>query len=405
MARLPPRQGLPGLPGGGGAGAPALLERARRAHAAGDLAGAARAYEQVVVLEPGHVAALNALGNLAVARRDYDAALRWHRRALATAPRDPALLNDLANALTLGDRAEEAVPLLRKALRAAPDLRAAQLNLARAYRELDRPADALSVLDRLERSSGPGDPDLALERAVLLSQTGAGGAAAALFRAVLKARPTNVRALDGLATCRKAAPEPGDMALAEAALDAPGSVPRTRSVAPLILEHAAERAGKARRTVDKMPHNFLLLGWIAMLFPEARIIHCTREALDVCVSCYTHHLADTHAYTRDLATLGAYWRTYAAVMAHWHRALAPGRILDVGYEELVAGVEGAARKVIAHLGLAWDARCLAYADNRRVVRTPSQWQVRQPLYSSSIGRWRRFERHLGPLLAALGRGG
>lgn len=163
----------------------------------------------------------------------------------------------------------------------------------------------------------------------------------------------------------------------------------------------AERAPAAQHTIDKMPHNMLVLGWIAMLFPKARIVLCERHPLDVCVSCFTHHFSAAHAYSTDLAILGRYWLAYDRLMRHW-RAVLPEPPIVVRYEEMIADIEGTARRVVGALGLPWDPACLDYRSNRRVVLTPSQAQVRQPLYASSIGRWKRFDRHLGPLIASLG---
>lgn len=159
-------------------------------------------------------------------------------------------------------------------------------------------------------------------------------------------------------------------------------------------------AGTSERAIDKMPHNFLVLGWIAMMFPRARIIHCMRDPLDLCVSLYTQYFSDTHSYSRDLAMLGAYYRSYERLMHHWLNVISD-QMMYVHYEDLVGDLEGVSRRMIQHLGLDWHPACLAYHQTRRVVQTPSRWQVKQPLYSSSIGRWRRYESHLGPLLTSL----
>jgi tetratricopeptide (TPR) repeat protein len=157
----------------------------------------------------------------------------------------------------------------------------------------------------------------------------------------------------------------------------------------------------ASRVTDKMPHNFEQLGLIALLLPKARVIHCRRDPVDTCLSCYMHQFQDRHAYNRDLRALGLYYRQYERLMAHWREAL-PSPPLDIRYEELVADPERHIRRLLDHCGLPWDDRCLAFHETRRSVVTPSTWQVRQPLYTGSVGRWRRYERHLGPLLEALG---
>jgi tetratricopeptide (TPR) repeat protein len=154
------------------------------------------------------------------------------------------------------------------------------------------------------------------------------------------------------------------------------------------------------RLVDKRPHNYELLGLIALMFPRAHIIHCRRNAMDNCLSMYMQDFNVNHGYNRDLVTLGQYYRTYEELMAHWREVL-PLPIHDCVYEDTVEDLEGSARGLIAFLGLDWDPTCLDYHRQERQVRTPSQWQVRQPVYRSSVEAWRRYEQQLGPLKAAL----
>jgi tetratricopeptide (TPR) repeat protein len=161
------------------------------------------------------------------------------------------------------------------------------------------------------------------------------------------------------------------------------------------------RAPKASRIVDKMPGNFLFAGLIHLSLPDAVIIHAVRDPIETCVSCFSVHFSRGQAHTYDLAELGRYYRHYQALMAHWHRVLPPGRIIDVRYEELVDDVEGVARHIVAHCGLAWHTRCLDFHRTQRLVRTASAAQVRQPIYKSSVRRWRRYERFLEPLMNAL----
>jgi tetratricopeptide (TPR) repeat protein len=158
----------------------------------------------------------------------------------------------------------------------------------------------------------------------------------------------------------------------------------------------------AARVTNKMPSNYLFLGLIHMALPNARIIHIARDPVDTCISCFSKLFAMGQNYTYDLAELGRYYRGYQKLMAHWHHALPPGRILDVCYEDVVADLEGQARRIIAHCGLDWDERCLAFHQTVRPVRTASAMQVRRPIYAKSIKRQRAYEPFLVPLLAALG---
>jgi Flp pilus assembly protein TadD len=172
-----------------------------------------------------------------------------------------------------------------------------------------------------------------------------------------------------------------------------------QAVAQRYLQALSEKGGSARRITDKMPDNFLYLGVIRTLFPKARIIHCRRETLDVCVSCYLQNFTFIR-YATALVDIAVYYRQYERLMAHWHTAL-PGELCEVPYEELVRHQEAVSRELVEHCGLPWDERCLAFHDNPRTVQTASKDQVRRPMYRSSIGRWKRYANHLQPLIDTL----
>lgn len=158
----------------------------------------------------------------------------------------------------------------------------------------------------------------------------------------------------------------------------------------------------AIRVIDKMPHNFLHLGLIALCLPGSRVLHCVREPADTCLSChFQNFIHGGHPYTHDLAVLGRYYRDYRRLMDHW-AAVLDLPLLCVRYEALVAEPERVAREIVAFLGLDWDAGCLRFFESGRSVRTASRDQVRRPVYRSSAGRWRHYAAHLGPLLEALG---
>jgi len=179
------------------------------------------------------------------------------------------------------------------------------------------------------------------------------------------------------------------------------SAGQSRDLAKRYLEQLRHFGGNAMRITDKMPHNFEHLGLIRLLFPKARIIHCVRDSIDTCVSCFTHHFSVAHGYNTDLAVLGRYYRAYEGLMAHWWKGL-PGAIHENSYEALVREQELRSRALIAYLGLEWDPACLDFHNNERLVKTLSKWQVRQPLYATSVAAWKRYEQHLAPLFAALG---
>ena len=173
-------------------------------------------------------------------------------------------------------------------------------------------------------------------------------------------------------------------------------------LAAVRTKTAGALAGDVARVTDKNPINFLHLGWVGLMFPKARIVHCVRSPLDTCLSCYATHFGDTHDYAYDLNHLGRFYRDYRRLMDHW-RSLPDGpAILDVSYEAVVADPEGQTRRLLEFAGLPWDDRCLRFHENPRYVHTTSYSQVRQPLYASSVARWRNYDRHLAPLRDALG---
>jgi tetratricopeptide (TPR) repeat protein len=159
---------------------------------------------------------------------------------------------------------------------------------------------------------------------------------------------------------------------------------------------------KASRVVDKMPHNFEMLWLIALLFPNAKIIHTYREPADTCTSIYTTPLRPQHNYCIDLDTLGTYYGMYVEMMEHWEEVL-PVKIYHQSYEALIADQEAQSRALLEHVGLPWDPVCLDFQSGERQVMTFSSQQVRRPIYTSSMGRWRKYEPYIQPLLKSLGK--
>ncbi|MFP3249364.1 MAG: sulfotransferase [Paraburkholderia sp.] len=177
-----------------------------------------------------------------------------------------------------------------------------------------------------------------------------------------------------------------------------------RQLGQAYLARVAPLAQGRVRLVDKMPGNFLYAGMIPLIMPGARIIHTRRDAVDTCLSCYTKLFGGEQSFAYDQAELGAFYRRYERLMAHWREILPSERFIEVDYESVVDNLEDEARRLTGFLGLPWDDACLNFHDNRRVVRTASVNQVRQPIYKTSKGRWQAYADYLGPLLAALGSG-
>lgn len=160
--------------------------------------------------------------------------------------------------------------------------------------------------------------------------------------------------------------------------------------------------GTAARVTDKMPANFLHLGLIARVFPRARIIHCRRDPIDTCLSCFMQNFRAAHlSWTCDLADLGHYYCQYRRLMDYWRTVLPDGTMLEVDYEDTVADLESQARRLVEFVGLEWDDACLRFNETERAVVTASHSQVRRKLYGGSVGRWRRYGDGLQPLIEAL----
>jgi hypothetical protein len=160
------------------------------------------------------------------------------------------------------------------------------------------------------------------------------------------------------------------------------------------------QARTAARITDKQVFNFLYLGAIRVMFPRAPVIHCVRDARDTAISCFFQSFMGRVYFANRLEHIGVFYSAYVKLMDHWRRVI-EGPILDVRYEELIANQEQVSRQVIEFAGLDWDDACLRFYDTKRTAWTASIDQVRRPIYRSSVGRWRHYEDHLGPIMDAL----
>lgn len=166
----------------------------------------------------------------------------------------------------------------------------------------------------------------------------------------------------------------------------------------------ARYAGGAHFVTDKMPLNFRHLGLIRLLFPDALLIHCERDLRDTCLSCYQQlFISNNLSFTYDLQDLGGFYRVYRQYMAHWTEVLGPHAWFTVQYESLVGDINGTVRELLDYCHLPFEQACVEFHKSERTVLTASSIQVRRPLYSDAIGKWRHYETHLKPLLTALGR--
>ncbi len=167
-----------------------------------------------------------------------------------------------------------------------------------------------------------------------------------------------------------------------------------RSVSQAYLQLLEHLGGSALRVIDKMPTNFQYLGMIAALYPNAHVVHCVRDRRDVLLSCYFQNFSsETLSFACDMDDLAAYFQEYERLMNHW-RSVLPLKIHEVSYEQLVREQEQVSRELIASCGLCWEAGCLDFHKTKRTITTASASQVREPLHTQSVARWRRYEPHI-----------
>lgn len=176
---------------------------------------------------------------------------------------------------------------------------------------------------------------------------------------------------------------------------------RMEKAAQGYLDADAVRSTKARRIIDKSLSSWEVIGAILLMFPNARIIDCQRHPMDVCWSAYTELFnEDALIYTYDFERLADTYRRHEELVGHWLKE-APENVTRVRYEDIIANPDAEARRLVSHIGLDWEDGCLDFMNSNREVRTASMLQVRQPIYSSSVGKWKRYEKHLEPLAKLL----
>ncbi len=194
------------------------------------------------------------------------------------------------------------------------------------------------------------------------------------------------------------------LAAREAAGAAPISKDGMSEAADGYLSLLRSLGPNALRVTDRTPRNYELLWLPRLATPKARIIHCRRDPVDTCLSNYfTNFWAQDYAW--DRGDLVFFYRQYERLMDHWRKILPPDRFIEVDYEALVEDPEAETRRLIAFLGLDWDAACLASDSDARLIETASRRQARQPVYATSVGRWRRYQPWLGELRALAPDGG
>lgn len=419
---------------------------------------------RAVELEP---ALLAGWVNLARAQRDagrHHEALASLTRATALAPADALVQANLGQTLREIGRIDEAIAAFRRAIELAPNAPTPRVMLAMTKKHVERDAELawLEAAVRDPKAAGLREHDARFAHAKVLDDLGDADAAfEELVRANASRRATFAYSIeDDVARFRRirevfgqdaierlsgggcpdsspvfvvgmprsgtslveqvlaSHPEvfgAGETEHLRRALESPdlaGGYPEAfvgvgaealRAAGARYVERLRRSAPPVARIVDKSPLNFQRLGAIRAVLPNARVIHCTRDARDTCLSIFRQNFEADLPFAFDLREIGRYWRLYDELMAHWRSVLGDSAVLEVRYEDLVDDLETQARRMLAWLGLPFDPACLTFHATPRAVRTASLQQVRQPIYRSSIDGWQRFESRLGPLLDELGR--
>jgi tetratricopeptide (TPR) repeat protein len=397
----------------------AMAERA-----VGRLADAEASTRRALALRPGAADTLALLGSLAIDRGRFDEAEDLLRKALAV---DPELPEALASLAMLRKMSPADVPWRDAAERVLgrglPVAHAINLHhaLGKYYDDVeDRDAafqhhrmgnelahrsrlryDRADMTQRVTRT-------LAAFDRIALAALSPGGIASELPVFVVGMPRSGTSLTEQILASHPQVHGAGELlywifaADAERAASAEQRAATIKELGRAYLEGLATQAPDASRVVDKLPVNFRNIGLIHAALPGARFIHLERNSLDTCLSIYFQGFSAAHPYATDFGDLAHYYHEYRRVMAHWRTVLPPQTLLEVRYEDLVDDPEGWSRRMVAHIGLPWDPRCLEFHRTDRPVLTASNWQVRQPIGRGSVGRWRRYERFIGPLRAALG---
>ena len=416
-------------------------------------------------IDPNYVNAYNSIGRIYKVQAEMEKALSSYKKALEIAPGNPKATAGLADLYERLGQKDEAAAVVQTLIEAESELCDAALVFGRLAKHTGRYGEAVSIIERLLQSQIPtmvqrGSLHFALGN--LLDSMGEFDSAFEQFQKgnELKARAhrfdmaqytryinevINVFNAEDMQRAPRAAhgsqrplfivgmPRSGTTLVEQimdkhrdvygagelsavssiaASLADPAGSEYIRDLTQITQDRCDRLAGQylklldkfsptVKFVTDKMPSNFMHLGLISLLFPGARIIHCVRDPLDACLSCYFQDFAGGMcSFAHDLANLGEYYNQYRRLMRHWKGVL-DLPMLEIHYEDIVSDQELMTRRLLDFCGLDWDPECLRFQDNRRIVTTASYDQVRQPLYTRSIGRWKHYERHLGPLTDGL----
>jgi Flp pilus assembly protein TadD len=397
---------------------------------------AVSAYNQAFKVQPNDTRTRAGLIEALEKQGDLDRATQILEPVLQTCPRDPVLGHAYAVVAMADDRPQDAVDMLLKNGAAGPISRTSIYLLGKAYEKLkdfDRAFEMYAQANSLEehtfnveefeqrieglmnyftRQRLSGLPRATTDSRPFVFVTGRPRSGTTLVSKIIAAHPAAVD-VGEITTLNSVFDEcafaigslsPFPQCLNDASSDDLDQLSR------IYLDDIAKLAGpRAQRVIDKSLLNYLHLGLAELLLPKARVIVCTRDAVDNCLACYTEQLVGPHTYANDLRSLGLTHRLFERLVRHWIAEL-DIPIMEVRYEDVVDDQQGVSRRMIEFLGLPWNDACLKFYEAEKKSKprvaapTLSYNQVRQPIYRTSLGRAKNFEKHLGPLFEALDEG-
>jgi tetratricopeptide (TPR) repeat protein len=383
---------------------------------------AEKVLRKTLALDPANAMAHDLLGNLLAEFGRFDEARRCFERAIALAPLLAGSYYDLVRCRPVARDDDALLPQMEAAL-ATPGLEAVQRH--RLHLAIGKVADDLGdyamamqhfdAADDVRRGSAPFDSaafSREVERLIArctpefiarAAELGSSDARPVLIVGMPRSGTTLVEQIVSMHPDVGAGDELQFWNERGAAWHRSGAAGNeTRFLAKAAADYLHVLHGiapKAARVTDKMPFNFLWAGLIHVTFPRATIIHCRRAAVDTALSIHQTHFHPSLAFPTGGAELVAYFRSYQQLIDHWRSVLPAERFVEVDYEELTRAPEPVIRRIIAACGLPWHDACLRPEENPRAVKTPSKWQTRQPIYRTSVARWRRYDPWLGPLRA------
>jgi tetratricopeptide (TPR) repeat protein len=425
---------------------------------------AVASYSKAIEIDPGHKTAYNGLGNALGELGEMDQAIASYRQAIAIDPRDNEAHHGLGNVLSDLGEIDQAIASYRKAIEMNQEnsevYRSLSMNkkfseydddmrtmeslyttetisdkqkmhlafgLGKAYEDLeeyDKSIEFVLQATRLNRASfnfsiskeedffskikeifsleffaarkGMGNPDQTPVFIVGMPRSGT-----SLVEQILASHPDVYGAgeiNDLFDLIRKISTADSSRQFPDCMIDFDAEA--FASLGKDYIAGIRNHSKTAKYITNKMPQNFLHIGFIKAILPNARIIHCNRDPMDNCLSILKNYFIKGHTYSYDMTELGQYYNLYLDLMEYWRNTL-PGSIYELSYEKLVTDQEDQIRKLLDYCTLPWDDACLEFHKTRRIVKTASNAQVRRPIYTDSVKLWKKYEKQLEPLAAAI----